>query len=94
MSLTGYQPGAIKAAIDRAKQDSQAKVAEAMAKLAAAHTKAAEEVPEAIKLFAAKIDKEASDALQELAQYDNGAPVLDNVTDLPKVDLSLRRDRP
>lgn len=87
MTLTGYQPGAIKAAIEKAKQEAQSKVSEAMAKLAAAHIKATEEVPAAIKTYAAKIEKEASDAIQELAEFDNGGPVLDDVTALPEHKL-------
>lgn len=73
MSITGFQPGAIKAAIDAAKQNSQDKLSAAMAKLAAAQTKA-QSVPDAINEVAAKMEKEADDALQELATFTNGGP--------------------
>lgn len=73
MSFTGFQPGAIRAALDAAKQKSQGKLNAAMAKLAEAQTKA-EAVPEAIHQVAAKMEKEADDALQELAQFTNGGP--------------------
>lgn len=74
MSITGFQPGAIKAAIDAAKQSSQDQLNQAMAKLAAAQTKA-QSVPDAINQVALKMEKEADDALQELAQFTNGGPV-------------------
>jgi hypothetical protein len=73
MSITGFQPGAIKAAIDAAKQNSQDKLTAAMAKLAAAQTRA-QSVPDAINEVAAKMEKEADDALQELATFTNGGP--------------------
>lgn len=73
MSLTGFQPGSIKAAIDAAKKASQDELASAMAELGAAQAKAAE-VPAALKQVAGQIKKEAEDALQEFAQFTNGSP--------------------
>jgi hypothetical protein len=73
MTITGIQPGAIRAAIDAAKQKSQSDMQAAMAKLADAQTKAAS-VPDAINKVAAQMSKEADDALQELATFTNGAP--------------------
>lgn len=73
MTITGFQPGAIKAAIDAAKQKSQSQLADAMAKLSAAQEKAAS-VPAAIAQVAASMEKEADDALQELATFTNGGP--------------------
>lgn len=73
MSITGFQPGAIRAAIDAAKQKSQADLDAAMVKLSAAQTKAAS-VPDAITALSVQMEKEADDALQELAQFTNGGP--------------------
>ena len=85
MSITGFQPGAIRAAIDAAKQKSQGDLAAAMAKLAEAQTKAAT-VPDAINQVAAMMAKEADDALQELATFTNGGPAIDDhATPLPPV---------
>jgi len=74
VSITGFQPGAIRAAIDAAKQNSQTQLSAAMAKLQAAQAKA-QTVPDAINQVAAKMEKEADDALQELATFTNGGPV-------------------
>lgn len=74
MSITGFQPGAIKAAINAAKQKSQDQLTAAMQKLADAQTKA-QSVPDAIHQVAAQMEKEADDALQELATFTNGGPV-------------------
>lgn len=73
MSITGFQPGAIKAAIDAAKQKSQDQLTAAMQKLSDAQTKA-QSVPDAIHQVAAQMEKEADDALQELATFTNGGP--------------------
>lgn len=73
MSITGFQPGAIRAAIDAAKKKSQAELEAAMGKLADAQTKAAS-VPDAIHKVAAQMTKEADDALQELSSFTNGGP--------------------
>lgn len=87
MSITGFQPGAIKAAIEAAKKNSQDQLSAAMTKLAAAQTKAST-VPEAINQVAKAMEKEADDALQELAQFTNGGPLLDDPkTPLPVVNI-------
>jgi hypothetical protein len=75
MSITGFQPGAIKAAIDAAKAKAKADMEAAMGKLAAASAKSAT-VPDAIAQVAASMEKEADDALQELATFTNGGPAL------------------
>lgn len=71
MTISGFQPGAIKAAIEAAKLKSQTELQAAMDKLAVAQTKAAA-VPEAIHKVAAQMTKEADDALHELATFTNG----------------------
>jgi hypothetical protein len=73
MSITGFNPGAIKAAIEAAKLKSQDELNTAMANLAEAQAQAAS-VPVAINQVAAKMKQEADDALQELATFTNGAP--------------------
>jgi len=73
MSFTGFQPGAIKAALATAKQKATADLTEAMGTLAEAQAKAAE-VPAAIKQVAVQMKKEAEDALHEFAEFTNGAP--------------------
>lgn len=74
MTITGYQPGSIKAAIDAAKQEAQDELNSALAALAEAKASAAS-VPVAIKQVAAQMKREADDALQELAGFTNGGPV-------------------
>lgn len=73
MSITGFKPGSIRAALDAAKSKAEAELTEAMGSLAEAQTKAAE-VPAAIKQVADQIKKEAADALAEFAQFTNGGP--------------------
>jgi hypothetical protein len=73
MSITGFQPGAVKAAIEAAQQSARDRQAQAMAKLAAAGMKAAG-VADAIDQVSARIEKEADEALAELAQFTNGGP--------------------
>lgn len=77
MSVTGYKPGAIKAALEAAKKQAQEELTAAMGTLSEAQVKAAE-VPAAIKAVAGQIKKEAEDALQEFAEYTNGGPALDD----------------
>ena len=77
MSVTGYKPGAIKAALEAAKKQAQEELTAAMGTLSEAQVKAAE-VPAAIKAVAGQIKKEAEDALQEFAEYTNGGPPLDD----------------
>jgi hypothetical protein len=78
MSVTGYKPGAIRAALDAAKRQAQEELTAAMGTLSEAQTKAAE-VPAAIKQVAGQIKREAEDALQEFAEFTNGGPPLDDV---------------
>lgn len=73
MSITGFQPGAIRAAIDAAKAKAQESLGAAMGNLAAAQSKA-QQVPDAINQVAASMEKETADALQELATFTNGGP--------------------
>ncbi len=73
MSITGFQPGAIKAAIQAAQQAAKDRQEQSMATLAAAGAKAVA-VADAIDAVSAKMAREADDALQELAQFTNGAP--------------------
>jgi hypothetical protein len=73
MTISGFQPGAIRAALDAAKKKSQEELQAAMNKLAEAQAKAAS-VPDAIHKVAAQMHKEADDALHELATFTNGPP--------------------
>lgn len=73
MSITGFQPGSIKAAIDAAQLAARERQAQSMAKLAAAGAKAAS-VADAIDQVSARMEREADDALQELAAFTNGGP--------------------
>lgn len=73
MSITGFQPGAVRAAIEAAQQGARDRQAQAMAKLAAAGVKAAG-VADAIDQVSAQMEQEADDALAELAQFTNGGP--------------------
>lgn len=92
MSFTGFRPGAIRAAIDNAKAQAQADLNDAMGLLGEAQAKAAE-VPAAIRGVAKAIRKEAEDGLQELAEFSNGGPLLDDEqsppakTPLPQVQM-------
>lgn len=74
--INGYRPGAIKAAIERAKSEAQGDMASAMDQLFAAQTAHAA-LPAAIREVATAIAKEAADGLQELAEFTNGGPQLD-----------------
>jgi hypothetical protein len=73
MSITGFQPGAVKAAIDAARQRARDGQAKSMERLAAAGAKAAG-VNDAIDQISSQIEREADDALAELAQFTNGGP--------------------
>jgi hypothetical protein len=73
MSITGFEPGAIQARLAAIKQGAADRRTAAMAKLDGADAKLAS-VDEAIEQYAAKIEKEADDALQEFAEHTNGAP--------------------
>lgn len=73
MSITGFQPGALKAAIEAAQKAATDRRAQSMAKLAEAGAKTVA-VADAIDAVSAKMAKEADAALQELAQFTNGGP--------------------
>jgi hypothetical protein len=73
MSITGYQPGSIKARLEDLKARSASRRAGAWDKVAAADAKAAG-VDAQIEQVAAQIEKEADDALQEFATFTNGGP--------------------
>ena len=72
-SLTGLQPGAIRAKLDALKLKAAERRAQAMAKLDGADTKLAS-VDIAIEQYAARIEKEADDGLAEFATFTNGGP--------------------
>jgi hypothetical protein len=72
-SLTGLQPGAIRAKLDALKLKAAERRAQAMAKLDGADTKLAS-VDTAIEQYAARIEKEADDGLAEFATFTNGGP--------------------
>lgn len=72
-SLTGLQPGAIRAKLDALKLKAVERRAQAMAKLDGADTKLAS-VDTAIEQYAARIEKEADDGLAEFATFTNGGP--------------------
>lgn len=74
MSVTGLEPGSIGARIAAIKQNAATRRAAAMAKLDGADQKLAS-VDAAIVDYAAQLEKQADDALQEFAPHTNGAPV-------------------
>lgn len=69
MSITGLQAGAVKAAIQAAKD----RQAQSLTKLAGAASKVVS-VSDAMDQVSTTMEKEADDALQELAQFTNGGP--------------------
>jgi hypothetical protein len=71
VSVSGYEPGAIKARLDALKQAGKSRRDAALAKLDQAGKKH-EAVSQEIEKVAAQIEKEADDALQEFAQFTNG----------------------
>lgn len=73
MSITGYQPGSIKAKLDEIKAKAASRREGAWSKVAAADAKAAG-VDAQLERVAAQIEKEADDALQEFATFTNGDP--------------------
>jgi hypothetical protein len=73
MSITGYAPGAIQAKLDALKQKAAERRSQSMAKLDGADAKLAS-VDTAIEAYAAQLEKEADDALQEFAVHTNGGP--------------------
>jgi DNA anti-recombination protein RmuC len=73
MSISGYEPGAIRAKLDALKKQGKDRRDQAIAKLDAAGTKH-EEVSAEIERVAGQIEKEADAALQEFAEFSNGGP--------------------
>jgi ribosomal 50S subunit-associated protein YjgA (DUF615 family) len=73
MSISGYEPGAIKAKMAAIKERGKQRRDEAIAKLEGAGQKH-EAVSEEIERIATQLEKEADDALQEFAESSNGGP--------------------
>jgi hypothetical protein len=73
MSISGYEPGAIRAKLDALKKNGKDRRDAALSKLDEAG-KAHEAVSAEIERVAGQIEKEADAALQEFAEFSNGAP--------------------
>jgi hypothetical protein len=73
MSITGFEPGSIKAKLEALKQKAKDLREASLAKLDEAGTKH-EAVNAELDRIAAQVSKEADDALQEFAQFSNGGP--------------------
>lgn len=73
MSISGYEPGMIRAKLDALKKDGKARRDAALAKLGDAGAKH-EAVSAEIENIATQIEKEAHDALAEFAEFSNGGP--------------------
>jgi len=73
MSISGYEPGSIKAKLEALKVAGKQRRDAALAKLDDAGKKH-EAVSAEIETIAKQIEKEADDAIQEFAQFTNGAP--------------------
>jgi hypothetical protein len=73
MSISGYEPGAIRARLEAIKKTGKERRDEAIAKLDDAGKKH-EAVSEEIERVAVQLEKEADDALQEFAEFSNGGP--------------------
>jgi len=73
MSISGYEPGAIRDKLNRLKQAGKERRDQALAKLEDAGKKH-EEVSAEIERVAGQIEKEAHAALAEFAEFTNGAP--------------------
>ncbi len=73
MSVSGYEPGSIRARLDALKKAGKDRRDAAIAKLDEAGKKH-EAVSEEIERVAGQIEKEADAALQEFAEFSNGAP--------------------
>ena len=73
MSISGYEPGSIRARLDALKKAGKDRRDSAIAKLDEAGKKH-EEVSAEIERVAGQIEKEADAALQEFAEFSNGAP--------------------
>jgi hypothetical protein len=73
VTVSGYEPGQIKARLDAMKQAGKVRRDAALSKLDAAGKKH-EEVSHYIERIASQVEKEADDAMQEFASFTNGAP--------------------
>ena len=73
MSISGYEPGAIRAKLDALKKQGKDRRDQAIAKLDEAGKKH-EDVSAEIERVAGQIEKEADAALQEFAEFSNGPP--------------------
>ena len=73
MSISGYEPGAIRARLDALKKNGKDRRDQAIAKLDEAGKKH-EAVSEEIERVAGQLEKEADAALQEFAEFSNGGP--------------------
>lgn len=73
VSVSGYEPGSIRARLDALKQAGKSRRDAALAKLEAAGRKH-EAVSAEIERVASQIEKEADDALQEFSSFTNGSP--------------------
>ena len=73
MSISGYEPGSIRARMEALKKSGKDRRDQAIAKLEGAGKKH-EDVSAEIERVAAQIEKEAEDALQEFAEFSNGGP--------------------
>lgn len=73
MSISGYEPGAIRARLEALKKSGKDRRDQAIAKLDDAGKKH-EAVSEEIERVAVQIEKEADAALQEFAEFSNGGP--------------------
>ena len=73
MSISGYEPGAIRARLEALKKNGKERRDQAIAKLDDAGKKH-EEVSAEIERVAGQIEKEADAALQEFAEFSNGGP--------------------
>jgi hypothetical protein len=74
VSISGYQPGAIRDRLNALKEKGRQRRDEALSKLDDAGKKH-EAVSAEIEQIASKLEKEADDALQEFAEFSNGGPV-------------------
>lgn len=73
MSISGYQPGAIRNRLNALKEQGRKRREEAISKLDDAGKKH-EAVSAEIERVAVQLEKEADDALQEFAEFSNGSP--------------------
>ncbi len=73
MSVSGYEPGSIRARLDALKKQGKDRRDAAIAKLDDAGKKH-EAVSEEIERVASQIEKEADDAIAEFSEFSNGPP--------------------